>query len=76
MNDLQKYLNEIIDEQIPIERFVAAGINEKLIKNTYGVKCPKCGSEDVNEQEMQTRSADEASTKLFNCLRCGNRWRK
>lgn len=76
MNELQKYLNEIIDEQIPIERFVAAGINEKLIKNTYGVKCPKCGSEDVNEQEMQTRSADEASTKLFVCLQCGNRWRK
>lgn len=76
MNDLQKYLNEIIDEQIPIERFVAAGINEKLIKNTYGIKCPKCGSEDVNEQEMQTRSADEASTKFFTCLRCSNKWRK
>ena len=76
MNDLQKYLNEIIDEQIPIEKFVAAGITEKLIKNTYNVHCPKCGSDDVHEDERQTRSADEASTKFFTCLACGNKWRK
>ena len=76
MNDLQKYLNEIIDEQIPIEKFVAAGITEKLVKNTYNVRCPKCGSDNVNEQEMQTRSADEASCKKYLCLNCSNRWQK
>ena len=76
MNDIQKSLNPLIDELIPIEVFVKAGTVAKLVKNTFGVKCPKCGSEDVNEQEIQTRSADEAATKIFTCLQCSNKWRK
>ena len=76
MNDLQKYINEIIDEKIDMESIIAAGVNEKLVKNTFGIKCPKCGSDQIHESERQTRSADEAATKIFVCLNCSHTWRK
>lgn len=76
MNDLQKSLNPLIDELIPIQRFIEAGETQQLVKNCFDIKCPKCGSDNINEQEMQTRSADEASTKVFICLSCFYRFRK
>lgn len=76
MNDIQKELNTIIDEKIDINKFIQAGVTEKLVKNTFDVKCPKCGSDNIHEDEMQTRSADEASCKKYICIDCAYRWQK
>ena len=46
-----------------------------MIKNTVGVKCKVCGSDNVNLFTKQTRSADEASSRFYTCLNCGNKWR-
>ena len=33
--------------------------------------CPECG----NKELKQTRSADEAPTRFFECASCGHKWR-
>lgn len=72
---IQDKLNEIIDKHFPAELFKEAGILNKLIKNTFGIKCKKCGSDNVNEKTVQTRSADEISTIFYECINCGFKWR-
>lgn len=76
MNDLQREINKIIDKIIPCELFKEAAVLSKMVKNTYNIICPKCKSDNIHETAYQTRSADEAETKLFTCLNCGNKWRK
>ena len=38
-------------------------------------RCGKCKSQNLNNWEKQTRSADEPMTQFFNCLDCGQSWR-
>lgn len=38
------------------------------------VKCRRCGSHEVQWEEKQTRSADEAATLFCSCVKCKNRW--
>lgn len=38
------------------------------------MKCRRCGSEDVQVEQKQTRGADEAMTVFCSCSRCSNRW--
>ncbi|NPA85814.1 MAG: transcription factor S [bacterium] len=40
------------------------------------VQCPKCGNEEAYVMVQQTRSADEAPTRIFKCTRCGYVWRE
>ncbi|KAM3138232.1 RNA polymerase III C11 subunit [Paramecium bursaria] len=37
-------------------------------------ECPKCGHDKAYFQEMQTRSADEAATIIYSCVKCDNKW--
>ena len=39
-------------------------------------KCPRCGHNEAFYYEMQTRSADEPSTRFFTCTKCGYKWRE
>lgn len=39
------------------------------------IKCGKCKSYKTEYTEMQTRSADEPTTKFAYCHNCNNRWR-
>ncbi len=38
--------------------------------------CTKCGNRQAYWWMMQTRRADEASTRFFKCTRCGYTWRE
>lgn len=49
-------------------------IAQEKIYNTI-LKCGKCKQNMVTYYEMQTRSADEPSTKFCHCTNCGNRWK-
>lgn len=40
-----------------------------------GVRCKKCGSNDVANEFLQTRSADEGTTIFCTCLSCKKRWK-
>lgn len=71
---LQRLIDHELRERIPIDAFK----QEKLVtqvKNTVGIKCKQCGSENVYVESKQVRSADEAMTKFYTCLNCGNKWR-
>jgi DNA-directed RNA polymerase subunit M len=38
--------------------------------------CPKCGHKKAEAWQEQTRSADEASTSFFRCVKCNHTWRE
>ena len=39
--------------------------------------CPECGAMLLpkDNELKQTRSADEAPTRIFECAKCGHKWR-
>ena len=37
--------------------------------------CPECGHDKAYYKLLQTRSADEAPTRIFTCVKCKHRWR-
>ena len=74
-NLIQKQINQDIDAMVDISLFKSEQI-VTLIKNTVGIKCPRCKSENVNVFEKQVRSGDEAKSRFYTCIECGNKWRK
>ncbi|MDR0911558.1 MAG: transcription factor S [Methanobrevibacter sp.] len=37
--------------------------------------CPNCGNTKAGYKLIQTRSADEAPTRIFTCTKCKHTWR-
>ena len=37
--------------------------------------CPECGHDKATYKLLQTRSADEAPTRIFPCTKCKHTWR-
>ena len=37
--------------------------------------CPECGHDKAVYKLLQTRSADEAPTRIFTCTKCKHTWR-
>ena len=75
MTELQEAINAIVDKILPVELFQKAGEIAQKVKNTFGVHCPKCKSDNVYEKAIQTKSSDEISTIFMECLSCGYKWR-
>jgi len=40
-----------------------------------GLRCKKCGSNDITHEFLQTRSADEGTTIFCTCTKCKKRWK-
>ena len=38
--------------------------------------CPKCGNPEAYWVLRQTRGADEPETRIFECTKCGHKWRE
>mmetsp|Transcript_4163 Transcript_4163/g.10702 ORF Transcript_4163/g.10702 Transcript_4163/m.10702 type:complete len:112 (-) Transcript_4163:595-930(-) len=38
--------------------------------------CPQCSHGEAFYTQIQTRSADEASTIIYKCSKCGHKWRE
>ncbi len=74
ISTLQDAINEDLRKTIPLEAFIQEKI-QLMVKNTVGIRCKKCGSDDVFCESRQIRSADEATSKIYTCLNCGNKWR-
>ena len=73
-NTIQAAINQYLYANIPISAFIQDVIDTK-VKNTVGIKCKKCGSDNIYSESRQTRSADEAMTIFYTCLNCGNKWK-
>ena len=72
---VQEQLKKKIDELFPIDKFSGADEEVTFVKNTIGIKCPKCHSENIYTYSKQTRSGDEAETKYCYCIDCKKHWR-
>ena len=49
---------------------------ESNVMPTVAANCPKCGNKEAYFWTSQTRSADEAETKFFKCVKCNHTWRE
>jgi DNA-directed RNA polymerase subunit M/transcription elongation factor TFIIS len=72
---IQDTINSYFLKTIDIRAFTQEYVNNTVV-NVVGIICKNCGSDQINVQSRQVRSADEATTKFFTCLKCGNKWRK
>ena len=71
---IQTEINKDLYNTIDMQAFKKEYANV-MVKNTSGINCRKCGSDNVNVRSVQTRSADEAPTQFYTCLNCNNRWK-
>jgi len=55
---------------------VVVDANEPEILPRTRAGCPKCGHNEAYWMMQQTRSADEAPTRFYICVRCKHRWRE
>jgi DNA-directed RNA polymerase subunit M len=76
------YSNELSDnDEYKLEREVEAEDNVKMLgeetdmRSTIKETCPECGHDEAYYELKQTRSADEAPTRFFECAKCGHKWR-
>jgi transcription factor S len=56
-------------------RVVVDANAESVLPKTRNA-CPKCSFNEAYWMMQQTRSADEAPTRFYICVRCGYRWRE
>mgnify|MGYP002523085451 FL=1 len=45
------------------------------MRSTITETCPECGHDKAYYELKQTRSADEAPTRIFTCAKCKHTWR-
>ena len=45
------------------------------MRSTITEVCPECGHDKAYYEIKQTRSADEAPTRIFTCAKCKHTWR-
>ena len=46
------------------------------MRSTIKETCPECGHDEAYYELKQTRSADEAPTRFFECAKCKHKWRE
>ncbi len=74
-NSIQDAINEDLRARVDISAFTQEYVQE-LVVNTVGLHCKRCNSDQINVISKQTRSSDEATSKFYTCLNCGNKWRQ
>lgn len=72
-NIIQDKVSTKLRKDINMEAFKRKRVKTKMC-NTTGLKCRTCGSSDIYVESKQVRSADEATTKFYECLNCGATW--
>ena len=73
-SSIQEVINNKLLQMISTDAFIQEKIQTR-VKNTVEIICKRCHSDNVYVESRQVRSADEAMTKFYECLHCGNRWR-
>lgn len=62
------------DKARPMETLVLDEVAQTLPRTA--VECPKCGHHEAFWIMRQTRAADEPTTRIYRCAKCGNTWRE
>ena len=59
------------------EEVEVAVVDEKAeSRPVVDAECRKCGHDKAYFWSKQTRAGDEAETRFFRCVECGNTWRE
>jgi len=58
------------------KKAVVFGKEEPQLHPKTEMECPKCGHREAYYWMEQTRSADEAPTRFYKCVKCGHSWRE
>ena len=68
--------NFSVSEKVDAKDTVVVTDNEVRTLPTTKITCPECGNDQAEWWLQQTRSADEAETRFFKCLKCKHTWRE
>ena len=60
----------------PKEEIAVVNEGEGEVRPTVPILCIKCNNKEAYFWTKQTRSADEAETKFYKCIKCGHTWRE
>lgn len=74
LTDIQIQILKELVYKYPAEMFKPTKV-QTMVKNTFGIKCSECGSENIYVKSVQLRSADEATSKIYTCIDCKHIWR-
>lgn len=74
ISQLQIDVLKDLARKYPPQLFKHTGVDLR-VKNTMNIICQNCKSDNVYVESKQLRSADEATSKIYTCLNCGNTWR-
>lgn len=74
LHDIQYDILRDMVKNYPAKMFKPQEIN-LMCKNTRNIFCETCGSDNVYVEYKQLRSADEATSKIYTCLKCNHVWR-
>ena len=76
------YSNELgNNKEYEVSRDIKAEETVKMLGEDVNVgpetneTCPECGHDKATYKLLQTRSADEAPTRIFTCTKCKHTWR-
>lgn len=76
------YTKNLSDKnEYEVSKKVEAEENVKMLgevddmRSTIKETCPECGHDEAYYELKQTRSADEAPTRIFTCAKCKHTWR-
>lgn len=75
------YEENIYKDEYEVSKKVDAEENVKMFGEDVEVgpsvneTCPECGHDKATYKLIQTRSADEAPTRIFKCSKCKHTWR-
>ena len=57
------------------QKLIKAG-DDSDSREVYENECPKCGHRKAYGWMVQTRAADEAPTRFYECKKCGHKWKE
>lgn len=69
------------NDEYKVSKEIEAEENVKMLgevddmRSTIKETCPECGHDEAYYELKQTRSADEAPTRIFTCAKCKHTWR-
>lgn len=65
-----------VGRSTPQGREVSVVETRSVTLPTTNEVCPKCGNDTAYWVLRQTRGADEPETRIFECTKCGHKWRE
>lgn len=69
-------LSSKIKHSVKEKTVVIEGKAEANLPVSRDVICRKCGNNEAYYWILQTRAADEPSTRFYKCTKCGHVWRE